>query len=161
MDAALGGDLQELLRILAPDVTLWTDGGGKGPATSLRPVHGSVAVAKLLVAVAANVPGSAVVRYRRVNGDPSALVFTGDSPLAVLVLDLTPDGHRVRGVYSVTNPTSWRESHATRCRDARATHSLSSTAGRSGDRSGPAGPGPRGTRSRPGWRVWSGRARAR
>ncbi|MFD2765866.1 hypothetical protein [Micromonospora eburnea] len=104
VDAALGGDLQELLRILAPDVTLWTDGGGKGPATSLRPVHGSVAVAKLLVAVAANVPGSAVVRYRRVNGDPSALVFTGDSPLAVLVLDLTPDGHRVRGVYSVTNP---------------------------------------------------------
>ncbi|SCF29855.1 RNA polymerase sigma-70 factor, ECF subfamily [Micromonospora viridifaciens] len=102
--AALGGDLQELLRILAPDVTLWTDGGGKGPATSLQPVHGSVAVAQLLVAVAANVPEPAVVRYRRVNGDPSALVFTDDSPLAVLVLDLTPDGDRVCGVYSVTNP---------------------------------------------------------
>ncbi|MFG2056090.1 RNA polymerase sigma factor SigJ [Micromonospora sp. NPDC048930] len=104
VDAALGGDLQELLRILAPDVTLWTDGGGKGPATSLRPVHGSAAVAQLLVAVASNVGESAVVRYRRVNGDPSALVLTGDSPLAVLVLDLTPDGNQVRGVYSVTNP---------------------------------------------------------
>ena len=28
MRAALGGDLAELMEILAPDVTVWTDGGG-------------------------------------------------------------------------------------------------------------------------------------
>ncbi|WP_461034583.1 sigma factor-like helix-turn-helix DNA-binding protein [Streptomyces mayteni] len=32
--ATLGGDVKESLRVLAPDVTLWTDGGGKGPAGS-------------------------------------------------------------------------------------------------------------------------------
>jgi len=102
--AALGGDLDALLRILAPDVTLWTDGGGIGPATSLHPVHGREEVARLLVAVASHPPAALHIRYRRVNGDPSALLFAGDSPIAVFVLDLTPDDHQVCRIYSVTNP---------------------------------------------------------
>lgn len=104
MAATLGGDLEALLDVLAPDVTLWTDGGGKGPATSLQPVHGRGPVAKLLLAVATNVPENFEVRYRHVNGDPSALLFTGESPFAVLVLELTASGDQVRGIYSVTNP---------------------------------------------------------
>ncbi|GHF01136.1 RNA polymerase sigma24 factor [Amycolatopsis deserti] len=104
VEAAMGGDLEALLRVLAPDVTLWTDGGGKGAATSRQPVHGRDAVAQLLVGVTANARGTFDIRYRRVNGDPSALLFSGDSPFAVLVLDLTPAGDRVRGIYSVTNP---------------------------------------------------------
>ncbi|MGW5049893.1 RNA polymerase sigma factor SigJ [Actinokineospora sp. NPDC004072] len=103
--AALGGgDLEALLRVLAPEVTLWTDGGGKGPATSLEPVRGRTAVAGLLVAVAANLDQGYEIRYRRVNGDPSALLFTGDAPFAVLVLDIDPKTERVHGVYSVANP---------------------------------------------------------
>ncbi|MFI7067791.1 hypothetical protein ACIBL3_42820 [Kribbella sp. NPDC050124] len=88
--------------VLAPDVTLWTDGGGKGPATSLLPVHGRDTVAELLVTVAANVPVDSTVAYRNINGDPSAILFTGDSPFAVMVLDV--DGSQVTGVYSITNP---------------------------------------------------------
>jgi hypothetical protein len=102
--ATLGGNLEALLEILAPDVTLWTDGGGKGPATSLQPVQGREAVATLLTTVGTNVPDNFEVRYRPINGDPSALLFSGDSPFAVLVLDLTPTGDRIQGVYSVTNP---------------------------------------------------------
>jgi RNA polymerase sigma factor (sigma-70 family) len=102
--ATIGGDVEALLQVLAPDVTLWTDGGGKGPATSLQPVHGRDAVARLLVAVGSNVPTNVDIRYRQVNGDPSALLFAGESPFAVLVLDLAPNGDQVRGIYSVTNP---------------------------------------------------------
>jgi RNA polymerase sigma-70 factor (ECF subfamily) len=102
--AALGGDLEALLDLLAPDVKLWTDGGGKGPATSLRPVCGRDAVAALLVSVAAGAAEGFEIRYRRVNGDPSALLFAGDAPFAVLVLDMAPGGRQVQGVYSVTNP---------------------------------------------------------
>ncbi|MEU1726360.1 RNA polymerase sigma factor SigJ [Nonomuraea sp. NPDC005692] len=103
--AALGGDLRALLEVLAPDVTLWTDGGGKGPATSLHPVHGRDRVAALFMSVAATLPPGAVdLRYRRVAGDPCALVFSGDGPLAVVVVDLTPEGDRIAAVYSVTNP---------------------------------------------------------
>ncbi|MEU3454553.1 sigma-70 family RNA polymerase sigma factor [Micromonospora sp. NPDC006766] len=108
--AALGGDLEALLEVLAPNVTLWTDGGGKGPATSLQPIHGRVSVAHTLLAVAANV-GSLDVRYRRVNGDPSAVLFDSGFPLAVLVLDLVPGGRQVCGVYSVTNPDKLARIH--------------------------------------------------
>ncbi|MER5326241.1 RNA polymerase sigma factor SigJ [Streptosporangium roseum] len=103
--AALGGDLRALLELLAPDVTLWTDGGGKGPATSLRPVHGRDRVAALFMSVAATLPTDGLdIRYRRVAGDPCALVLSGDSPIAVVIVDLAPDGNRIAGIYSVTNP---------------------------------------------------------
>ncbi|TDC75051.1 RNA polymerase sigma factor SigJ [Streptomyces hainanensis] len=102
--ATVGGDIEELLRVLAPDVTLWTDGGGKGPAAALHPVRGRAAVAELLLTVGAAARARFEIGYRRVNGDPAALLFSGDAPFAVLVLDLTADGDRVTGVYSVTNP---------------------------------------------------------
>lgn len=102
--AALGGDLGALLRILAPDVTLWSDGGGRTRTASLRPVHGRDKVARLFAALAPRSGQSLDVVYRKVNGDPSALLFAGDTPYAVMVLDLTPDGDQVCGIYTVANP---------------------------------------------------------
>jgi hypothetical protein len=39
-----------------------------------------------------------------VAGDSCALVFSCDTPLAVVVVDLTPGGDRIAAVYSVTDP---------------------------------------------------------
>ncbi|MFB4314926.1 RNA polymerase sigma factor SigJ [Actinomadura sp. 21ATH] len=103
--AALGGDMDALMQVLAPDVTLWTDGGGKVRASILRPVHGRDKVARLIKGVAGRDDDQALeVRYRTVNGDPSALLFADDAPFAVMVLDLSPDGDQVTGIYAVTNP---------------------------------------------------------
>ncbi|MBA2944729.1 RNA polymerase sigma factor SigJ [Streptomyces himalayensis] len=103
--AALGGDMGALMEILAPDVTLWSDGGGKRRSSALRPVHGREKVARLLASYSSRRrPEGMAVEYRRVNGDPSAVVFAGDSPYAVMVMDLTPEGDQVSGVYLVTNP---------------------------------------------------------
>jgi RNA polymerase sigma factor (sigma-70 family) len=102
--AALGGDLDALLQILAPEVTMWTDGGGKVRATTLRPVHGRDKVARMITGVATRAPQNIDVRYRTVNGDPSALLFADDAPFAVMVIDLTPDENQVSGIYAVTNP---------------------------------------------------------
>ncbi|GII34400.1 RNA polymerase sigma-70 factor [Planotetraspora mira] len=102
--AAFGGDLDALLEILAPEVTLWTDGGGKATAAGPRPVHGRDKVARLLVARTAHPFEGLDIRYRRVNGDHSAVVFVDDAPFAVLVVDLTPEGDQVRDIYTVTNP---------------------------------------------------------
>ncbi|MGW7366058.1 RNA polymerase sigma factor SigJ [Streptomyces sp. NPDC054841] len=101
--AALGGDLDALLQLLAPDVTLWGDGGGKA-AGGLRPLQGRDKVARLLAAVTPHSGKGLHIAYRSVNGDPSALLFAGDTPYAVLVLDLTPDGNQVCGIYAVANP---------------------------------------------------------
>ena len=101
--AALGGDLEALLRLLAPEVTLWGDGGGQA-AGGLRPVHGRDKVARLLAGVASRVGKALKVVYRGVNGDPAALLFAGDTLYAVVVLDLTPDGSQVGGIYAISNP---------------------------------------------------------
>ena len=102
--AVSGGDLPTLLHLLAPEVTLWADGGGKAPAAGPRPVHGRDRVARLLTLGVTGSRRGLGVRYRQVNGEPAALLFAGDSPFAVIVLDLTPDGEQVCGIYTVTNP---------------------------------------------------------
>lgn len=103
--AALGGDLDALLRVLAPEVTLWSDSGGKGRAAGgLRPIRGRDKVARLLATIARRSGEGLDIAYRSVNGDPSAVLFAGDTLYAVMVLDLTPDGGQVRGIYAVANP---------------------------------------------------------
>lgn len=102
--AQLGGDLAGLLALLAPDVTFWSDGGGKLRA-ALRPIHGVRKVVRLITSPVVLGDVSAMnIRHRWVNGDPSAVVFTGDAPLAVVVLDIDPETEQIRGIYAVANP---------------------------------------------------------
>jgi RNA polymerase sigma factor (sigma-70 family) len=102
--AALGGDLDALMQILAPGVTMWTDGGGKVRASVLRPIQGRDKVARVIVGVTSHQPKNLNVQYRTVNGDPSAVLFADDAPFAVMVIDLSPEGDQVSGIYAVTNP---------------------------------------------------------
>ena len=103
--AVAGGDLDALMRVLAPDVIMWADGGGKARAAGLRPVHGRDKIARIIAGNAARHPVSDLnIRFRTVNGDPSALLLSGDTPFAVIVLDLVPDGDQICGIYAVTNP---------------------------------------------------------
>ncbi|WP_067455544.1 RNA polymerase sigma factor SigJ [Actinomadura macra] len=105
LKATLGGDLESLLELLAPDVTLWTDGGGKVRAAALHPVEGRDRVGRLIVSTTKRQgPQHLAIRYRTVNGDQSALLFDADAPFAVMVLDLAPDTDQIRGIYAVVNP---------------------------------------------------------
>lgn len=101
--AAFGGDIAALMQILAPEVTLWIDGGRTSRA-ALRPVADRERIVRLITGYASRRSADFEVQYRHVNGDPSAVVFAEGSPFAVMVLDLEPDGDRVREVYVVTNP---------------------------------------------------------
>ncbi len=66
--AAATGDMQELLALLAEDVTLWADGGGKVVA-ALRPVRGRAKVACFIIgALRKLVPAEKVSRLLEVNG---------------------------------------------------------------------------------------------
>ena len=44
------------------------------------------------------------IRYRRVNGEPSALLMSGSALHMLIFLDLIPGGDQARGIYIVTNP---------------------------------------------------------
>lgn len=99
------GDVAGLMELLAPEVVLWTDGGGKLRAAALRPVHGQGKVARLITSkkVQNQVPDLGI-GYRFVNGDPAALIFSSGAPFAVVVLDIDPSTERICGIYAVANP---------------------------------------------------------
>lgn len=104
LEATIGGDLGALLDLLAPDVTMTVDGGG-APGTPRRPVHGRERVARLITGLAVGEGDIEIeIEHRTVNEVPGAVVLSGGSVYAVMVLDLTPDGEHINGVYTVINP---------------------------------------------------------
>ena len=109
--AASGGDINGLMELLAPDVTLWTDGGGK-VRQARRPVSGAARVAAWMAGVS-QVPYEGVapadmrVELVDINGHPG-LLFTGPQRvISTLTFDFDDDG-RIAGIYNVANPDKLR-----------------------------------------------------
>ncbi|MGA4959954.1 RNA polymerase sigma-70 factor [Streptomyces lavendulocolor] len=99
--AAAGGDLDGLLALLAPDVRLVGDSGGKSKAP-LRVVESADKVGRFLCAVAGKTPAPATYRTAEVNGAPAVLVSLGGKLDSVFQVDIV-DG-RIQCVYIVRNP---------------------------------------------------------
>ncbi|MGV9600129.1 RNA polymerase sigma-70 factor [Streptosporangium sandarakinum] len=102
-EAAGGGDLDALLGMLAPDVVMHGDGGGKAQALA-RPAAGATRVGRMLVAGLRRVRAlGVVVRAAWINGRPGAVMYdAGGRVAAVVELDIA-DGV-VRAIHSVVNP---------------------------------------------------------
>jgi RNA polymerase sigma-70 factor (TIGR02957 family) len=102
--AATQGDLAGLEALLAHDVVLTGDGGGKVPALG-HPVAGRTRVAQTLLSwirLGSRVPGASI-REVEVNGMPGALLLDGEGRL-VGVWELEIGGGQIQGVNSVVNP---------------------------------------------------------
>ncbi|GAA4907603.1 RNA polymerase sigma-70 factor [Nonomuraea thailandensis] len=106
-DAAAGGDLDALLGMLAPDVVLHGDGGGKAQAIA-RPATDAQQVARLLVAGLRRVARLGVsYRPARVNGRPGVVMHDTEGRVASVVgLDIA-DGV-ITAIHSVVNPDKLR-----------------------------------------------------
>ncbi|MEA2158699.1 MAG: hypothetical protein QOD66_1079 [Solirubrobacteraceae bacterium] len=101
--AAEQGDLAGLEALLAHDVQLTGDGGGKVPALA-RSLHGRSRVARTLInwlRLRTRIPG--VLRPVEVNGVPGAL-FLDDQEQLIGVLALDIAGGQIRGISSIVNP---------------------------------------------------------
>jgi RNA polymerase sigma-70 factor (ECF subfamily) len=106
--AAQDGDLEALEELLAHDVVLHGDGGGKAPALA-RAVHGRVRVAHTLMAWlrAGTRLGGFILRREEVNGQPGALFFDREDRLiSVMILDVAKG--QIQGVSSIVNPDKLR-----------------------------------------------------
>ncbi len=121
--AATGGDLNALMELLAPEVTLWTDGGGK-VRQALRPIEGAANVAAFMALLAQRRPYEGVeqddmsVDFVRINDGPG-IVFSGAGRvIGVLTVDLDADG-RIVTVHNIANPDKLRDLAAGRLRDLR------------------------------------------
>lgn len=102
------GDLHALEKLLAQDVAMHGDGGGRVPALG-RPLNGRQPVARVLAAMAPLLARAGGVRFdlTKVNGQPGALVFDArDLLVAVMGLDIA-DGH-IQTIHSVVNPDKLR-----------------------------------------------------
>ncbi|MFC8307460.1 RNA polymerase sigma-70 factor [Streptomyces olivaceus] len=103
--AAAGGDLAALLELLAPDVRLVGDSGGKSRAP-LRELEGSDKVARFLQGAARKSVPDLTHRLLEINGGPALLVLSGGAPDSVFQLDVS--GGRVQAVYIIRNPDKLR-----------------------------------------------------
>jgi RNA polymerase sigma-70 factor (ECF subfamily) len=102
-EAAAAGDLDGLLALLAEDITLWADGGGKVPGAALKPVRGATPVARFVLGVMRRVvPAGTTVRPAEINGQPGFISYVSGRPLAALILDIHEG--RIHTIYSIGNP---------------------------------------------------------
>jgi hypothetical protein len=108
--AAGGGDIDELMLVLAPDVILVSDGGGKAKAP-LRPVIGAAKVARFLAAISAQpymgIDRSAMrAEVAEINGGPGILVTAGGRPITAATTVIA--GGRITAIQLVANPDKLR-----------------------------------------------------
>lgn len=103
--AAAEGDLAGLMEMLAPDVRLIGDSGGKSKAP-LRILETADNVGRFLVAVAGKGIPEMSFRFLELNGGPAVLILSGDMPDSVFQVDVSAG--RIRSVYIVRNPDKLR-----------------------------------------------------
>jgi RNA polymerase sigma-70 factor (TIGR02957 family) len=108
--AAMGADLDELLAVLAPDVELITDGGGKAKA-AIRPIRGAAKVASWINGIggrtwqgyqASDITPSVV----QINGGTGVLFIADGHVLAAVTATVADD--RITAIHLVANPDKLR-----------------------------------------------------
>jgi len=106
LEACTSGDMDGLLALLAEDITLWSDGGGKVRA-ALNPLRGSDRVARFLLGILREAPPDLVVRRARINGQTGLIGYFGDGrPQSAVTLDVA-DG-RIQAIRIIVNPEKLR-----------------------------------------------------
>jgi RNA polymerase sigma-70 factor, ECF subfamily len=108
--ASRGGDMQTLGAMLAADVSLHADGGGKRPA-AVEPVLGFDAVMQLLEQLAGvfRKNASQLVHACFINGLPGLVTLEADGELTTTALEIE-DG-KIAAIYVVRNPDKLRHLH--------------------------------------------------
>ncbi len=108
--ASRNGDMKALAAMLAADVSIHADGGGKRPA-NIKPIVGFEAVMKAheKLAVLFKHNASKLVRAAFVNGLPGFITLEADGELQATALDIE-DG-KIAAIYVVRNPDKLRHLH--------------------------------------------------
>jgi RNA polymerase sigma-70 factor, ECF subfamily len=101
LQACFTGDLDRLLGLLAPDVILTSDGGGKRQA-ALRPIVGSEKVGRFMVAVSQGGAEGAEIRFESINGQIGIVARKDGEAHYVGLLGVT-DG-RISEILIIANP---------------------------------------------------------
>lgn len=96
------GDIQVLMGLLATDVTLWADAGGKRKQAARRPIHGREAVARFSVGSMRFLPEGHRTELAEVNGQLALIIRIGDQVFSVITLEV--EAEQIREIYVLANP---------------------------------------------------------
>jgi RNA polymerase sigma-70 factor (ECF subfamily) len=109
-NASRSGDMKALGAMLAADVSIHSDGGGKRPA-AMRPITGFDAVLKVHQSLAElfRKHASKLVRAAFVNGLPGFITLEADGEIQATALEIE-DG-KIAAIYVVRNPDKLRHLH--------------------------------------------------
>ncbi|TCC56407.1 RNA polymerase sigma-70 factor [Kribbella pittospori] len=99
--ACLDGDVKALMEVLAPDVTLISDGGGLTGAPR-KPIHGPEYVAQAFIVLSRRRPEGSRVELRQVNGAPGFVITSGGTAVVAATFYLV-DG-AIDTIHVVSNP---------------------------------------------------------
>jgi RNA polymerase sigma-70 factor (ECF subfamily) len=101
--ATSSGDLQSLAKILAEDVVLYSDGGGKR-AAALNPIYGADKVTRFLAGIARKNSALLAVQARPavINGSAGFVLHEDDGSIDTMSIEVR-DG-RIAAIYLVRNP---------------------------------------------------------
>jgi RNA polymerase sigma-70 factor (ECF subfamily) len=104
--ATRSGDLDALMRLLASDVRVVTDGGGK-VAASLNVLEGADRAARFLVgATRKGWRDDFTLRFATINGLPGVIIEGPDGPVQTNAFEI--EGNVIRALYAVRNPDKLR-----------------------------------------------------
>ena len=101
LSAAITGDLEGLMSMLAPDVVFTADSDGKVSAAR-RPVLGAEKVARLVIGLMTRAGAEYRLELTTYNGAPAMIVYRHDRPDSVFTIELS-DG-RISHFYVIRNP---------------------------------------------------------
>jgi len=92
-----------LMEMLAEEVTMWTDGGGKVKGAATRPITGREAVARFSLAASKRfLPEGARVELAEVNGQPGLIIRVGDRAYRVMTIEV--EAQQIRAIRIIANP---------------------------------------------------------
>ncbi|MGW4931093.1 RNA polymerase sigma factor SigJ [Agromyces sp. NPDC004153] len=107
LEALRDGDVDGVLRVLAPDVLFTADGGGKAPAIQ-HPMSGDVAVARFLIGLMRRgAPLGVRLEPTVANAEHAVRIRTADGA-TVSLLTLHVEGGAVRSITNQLNPDKLR-----------------------------------------------------
>jgi RNA polymerase sigma-70 factor, ECF subfamily len=102
LQATSRGDMEGLIDLLASDVVLHSDGGGKALAVPNLVVGADKVARGILGSLGKLVPSNLLSRMAFINGQPGIVSYLNGQPYSVLTLD-SSEG-RIQAIYVVTNP---------------------------------------------------------
>jgi RNA polymerase sigma-70 factor (ECF subfamily) len=96
------GELDGLMQLLAEDVTMWADGGGKTRGAATRPLVGPTAVGQFVLASLKFVESDFDVEFAEINGQRAFILRSDEN--VILVLSIEVDEGKISTIRVIGNP---------------------------------------------------------